>query len=171
MADIPTLQFLGAAGTVTGSKHLVRHRGQQVLLDCGMFQGVKELRLRNWLKPEFVPRDIAAVVLSHAHLDHSGYLPLLVQRGFRGRIHCTHATADLLEVLLPDSAKLQEEDAARANRKGYSKHHPALPLYDMAAVKATLKQVETHPFEKSFDVAGEMRGISSRRPHFGRRVD
>lgn len=165
MAEIPTLQFLGAAGTVTGSKHLVRHRGQQVLLDCGLFQGLKQLRLRNWLKPDFVPREIAAVVLSHAHIDHSGYLPLLVQRGFRGSIHCTAATYDLLEILLPDSARLQEEDAARANRQGYTKHHPALPLYDMAAVKAALKQVETHPFEKPFDVAGEMRAEFRRAGH------
>jgi metallo-beta-lactamase family protein len=165
MAEIPTLQFLGAAGSVTGSKHLVRHRGQQVLLDCGMFQGIKELRLRNWLKPEFVPRDIAAVVLSHAHLDHSGYLPLIVQRGFRGKIHCTAATFDLLEILLPDAAKLQEEDAERSNRYGYTKHHPALPLYDMAAVKAVFKQVETHPFERPFDVAGEMRATFRRVGH------
>jgi len=89
---MPSLTFLGAAGTVTGSKYLVRHRGQQVLLDCGLFQGLKELRLRNWLKPEFAPREIASVVLSHAHIDHTGYLPLLVKRGFRGRVHCTAAT-------------------------------------------------------------------------------
>ncbi len=165
MAAVPTLQFLGAAGTVTGSKHLVRHRGQQVLLDCGLFQGLKALRLRNWLKPEFAAREIQSVVLSHAHIDHSGYLPLLVQRGFRGEIHCTAATHDLLEILLPDSAKLQEEDAARANREGYTKHHPALPLYDMAAVKATLKQVHTHPFEKPFDVAGEMHAEFRRAGH------
>jgi metallo-beta-lactamase family protein len=156
MAAPATLQFLGAAGTVTGSKYLVEHRGQKILLDCGLFQGLKELRLRNWLKPEFDARQVAAVVLSHAHIDHSGYLPILVQRGFRGRIHCTAATEDLLEILLPDSAKLQEEDAARANREGYTKHHPALPLYDMAAVKAALKLVGTHPFAKSFAVAGEM---------------
>jgi metallo-beta-lactamase family protein len=165
MAAVPTLQFLGAAGTVTGSKHLVRHRGQQVLLDCGMFQGVKELRLRNWLKPEFVAREIAAVVLSHAHLDHSGYLPVLVRQGFRGRIHCTAATHDLLELLLPDAAKLQEEDADRANREGYTKHRPALPLFTMDDVKAVLKQVERHPFGKSFDVAGEMRATYRRAGH------
>jgi metallo-beta-lactamase family protein len=157
MAAAATLQFLGAAGTVTGSKYLVRHRGQQILLDCGLFQGLKELRLRNWFDPAFDPREIAAVVLSHAHLDHSGYLPLLVKRGFRGRVHCTAATAELIEVLLPDSAKIQEEDAERANRDGYSKHHPALPLYDGKDVKEALRLVETHPFGKSFDVAGEMR--------------
>jgi len=157
MAGPPTLQFLGAAGTVTGSKYLVRHRGQQILLDCGLFQGLKELRLRNWLKPEFSPREIASVVLSHAHIDHTGYLPLLVKRGFRGRVHCTAATADLIEILLPDSARLQEEDAARANREGYTKHHPALPLYDLRDVKEALKLVERHPFGKEFPVAGDMR--------------
>ena len=157
MAATATLQFLGAAGTVTGSKHLVRHRGQQVLLDCGLFQGLKELRLRNWLEPAFNPREIAAVVVSHAHLDHTGYLPLLVKRGFRGKIHCTAATADLIEILLPDSAKIQEEDADRANRDGYSKHHPALPLYDRNDVKEALRLVDTHPFGKPFDVAGEMK--------------
>jgi metallo-beta-lactamase family protein len=157
MAAPPTLQFLGASGTVTGSKYLVRHRGQQVLLDCGLFQGLKELRLRNWLKPEFAPREIASVVLSHAHIDHTGYLPLLVKRGFRGRVHCTAATADLIEILLPDSARLQEEDAARANREGYTKHHPAVPLYDLADVKAALKLVDTHSFGKEFPVAGDMK--------------
>jgi metallo-beta-lactamase family protein len=157
MAAAATLQFLGAAGTVTGSKYLVRHRGQQVLLDCGLFQGLKELRLRNWLEPAFVPREVAAVVISHAHLDHTGYLPLLVKRGFRGKVHCTAGTADLIEILLPDSAKLQEEDAERANRDGFSKHHPALPLYDQRDVREVLRLVDTHPFGKSFDVAGEMR--------------
>jgi metallo-beta-lactamase family protein len=157
MAATATLQFLGAAGTVTGSKYLVRHRGQQILLDCGLFQGLKELRLRNWLEPTFNPREIAAVVLSHAHLDHSGYLPLLVKRGFRGKVHCTAATADLIEILLPDSAKIQEEDAERANRDGYSKHHPALPLYNRDDAKAALRLVDTHPFGKPFDVAGDMK--------------
>ena len=157
MPGPPTLQFLGAAGTVTGSKHLVRHRGQQVLLDCGLFQGVKELRLRNWLKPEFSPREITSVVISHAHIDHTGYLPLLVKRGFRGAIHCTHSTAELIEILLPDSAKLQEEDARSANRHGYSKHTPAVPLFDLKDVKEALKLIETHPFGKSFSVAGDMK--------------
>ena len=157
MAGPPTLQFLGAAGTVTGSKYLVKHRGQQVLLDCGMFQGLKELRLRNWMKPPYNAREVAAVVLSHAHIDHSGYLPPLVKHGFRGRIHCTPATEDLLEILLPDSARLQEEDTERSNRQGYTKHSPALPLFDMADVKATLKLLDTHPFRKEFPVAGDMR--------------
>src|SRR5262245_2870814 len=165
MAAPATLQFLGAAGSVTGSKHLVRHRGQQVLLDCGLFQGLKDLRLRNWLKPDFVPREVAAVVLSHAHIDHSGYLPLLVKQGFRGKIHCTPPTADLIEILLPDSAKLQEEDAERANREGYSRHRPALPLYDQEDVKAALRLVETHPFGRQFGVAGDMRATFRRTGH------
>jgi metallo-beta-lactamase family protein len=157
MAASPTLQFLGAAGTVTGSMYLVKYRGQQILLDCGLFQGLKELRLRNWLQPAFVPKEIAAVVISHAHLDHTGYLPVLVKRGFRGRIHCTAATADLMEILLPDSAYLQEEDARRANREGYTRHQPALPLYELSDAKAALKQVDPHPFVKPFAVAGDMR--------------
>lgn len=157
MAGPPTLQFLGAAGTVTGSKYLVKHRGQQVMLDCGLFQGLKELRLRNWLKPSYGSREIASVVLSHAHIDHSGYLPLLVKHGFRGRIHCTPATEDLLHILLPDSARLQEEDSERSNREGYTKHQPALPLFDMDDVKATLKLLDTHPYRKEFPVAGDMR--------------
>ncbi|HEX3149407.1 MAG TPA: MBL fold metallo-hydrolase [Gemmataceae bacterium] len=165
MAAPPTLQFLGASGTVTGSKYLVRHRGQQVLLDCGLFQGLKELRLRNWLKPEFSPREIASVVLSHAHIDHTGYLPLLVKRGFRGRVHCTAATADLIEILLPDSARLQEEDTARANREGYTKHRPAVPLYDLADVKDALKLIERHPFGKEFPVAGDMKATFRRTGH------
>ena len=157
MAGPPTLQFLGAAGTVTGSKYLVKHRGQQILLDCGLFQGLKELRLRNWMKPGYSAREIASVVLSHAHIDHSGYLPLLVKHGFRGAIHCTPATEDLLEILLPDSARLQEEDSERSNQQGYTKHQPALPLFDMNDVKATLKLIDTHPFRKEFPVAGDMR--------------
>jgi len=157
MAEPATLQFLGAAGIVTGSKYLVRHRGQQILLDCGIFQGLKELRLRNWLKPEFNPREVAAVVLSHAHIDHTGYLPLLVKQGFRGKIHCTAATEDLLEILLPDSARLQEEDAERANRDGYTKHQPAKPLFDLRDVKDALKLIDTHPFAKQFQVVGDMR--------------
>lgn len=141
-----TLQFLGAAGTVTGSKHLVRSDGRCLLLDCGLFQGLKELRLRNWRPLPLVPAKIDAVVLSHAHVDHSGYLPLLVRNGFRGPIVCTPGTRDLLRVLLLDAAHLQEEEAEYANRRGYSKHHPALPLYTVADAKAALGQVEVHPF-------------------------
>ena len=127
--DSPSITFLGAAGTVTGAKFLLEARGKRVLIDCGLFQGLKELRLRNWADPPFSPGNLDAVVLSHAHIDHSGYLPALVKRGFRGRIYSTHGTRELLKILLPDCARLEEEAAARANRHGYSKHRPALPLF------------------------------------------
>jgi metallo-beta-lactamase family protein len=123
------IQFLGAAGTVTGSKYLVTSGDSRVLVDCGLFQGLKQLRLRNWASLPLDPTALTAVVLTHAHLDHSGYLPLLVKQGFRGRIHCTQATFELCKLLLPDSGHLQEEDAEYANRHGFSKHKPALPLY------------------------------------------
>ncbi len=121
--------FLGAAGTVTGSKHLLDVGGHQILVDCGLFQGLKALRELNW-QPLSVPAAaIDAVILTHAHLDHCGYLPRLVAQGFRGRIFCTPATQDLCSIVLPDSARIQEEDARDANKHGYSKHDPALPLY------------------------------------------
>ena len=123
------IQFLGATGTVTGSKSLLTLGKSRVLVDCGLFQGYKQLRLRNWGELPIKPAQIDAVVLTHAHLDHSGYLPLLVRNGFRGKIFCTEATRDLCKILLPDSGSLQEEDAAYANRRGFSKHTPALPLY------------------------------------------
>ena len=123
------LRFLGAAGTVTGSKLLLTYRANQVLLDCGLFQGLKELRLRNWSPLPLSIKDLRAVVLTHAHIDHSGYLPKLVKAGFRGDVFATPAACDLLRILLPDSAHLQEEEARYANRRGYSKHKPALPLY------------------------------------------
>ncbi len=123
------ISFLGAADTVTGSRHLVELAGQRILLDCGMFQGFKALRERNWQPFPVAPSGIDAVVLSHAHLDHSGWLPALVREGFKGPIHCSPASRDLAEVLLLDSAHLQEEDARRANRGGFSRHAPALPLY------------------------------------------
>src|SRR3954470_13795010 len=116
---MPLLTFLGAAGTVTGSKHLLDAAGVRVLVDCGLFQGLKELRERNWQPLPIRATDITAVVLTHAHLDHSGYLPRLVGQGFRGRIFCTPATAVLARIVLADAARLQEEDAERANRKGY----------------------------------------------------
>ncbi len=116
----PTLRFLGAAGTVTGSRFLVESPKARVLVECGLFQGLKELRLRNWEPFPVQARSLHAVVLTHAHLDHSGYLPALVRQGFRGPIYCTANTAALCQILLPDAAKLQEEDAAYANRKGFS---------------------------------------------------
>jgi metallo-beta-lactamase family protein len=125
-----TITFLGGTGTVTGSKYLVQHEGQKLLVDCGLFQGYKQLRLRNWNPPSFAPQDINAIVLTHAHLDHSGYLPLLYVQGYRGKVYATPATCDLCAILLPDSGHIQEEDAGFVNRHGYTKHAPALPLYD-----------------------------------------
>jgi metallo-beta-lactamase family protein len=134
--------FLGAAGTVTGSKYLVEAGDTRLLVDCGLYQGVKALRLRN-RKP--VPLDIGAldaVVLSHAHIDHSGYTPALVRDGFRGPVHASEGTADLCRVLLPDAGRIQEEDARYANKKGFSKHHPALPLYDESDAERALELFE-----------------------------
>lgn len=146
------LQFLGAAGTVTGSRYLVSHGKTRVLVDCGLFQGVKSLRLKNWKPFPYPPGAIDAVVLTHAHLDHSGYLPRLMREGFRGLIHCTQATHELAAILLADSANLQEADAERANRYGYSKHHPALPLYTAADAEAVLAQFRPQPFHHPFAV-------------------
>lgn len=123
------ITFLGGANTVTGSKYLVRHDGHSLLVDCGLFQGYKQLRLRNWTPLPIGPDAVNAVVLTHAHLDHSGYIPLLVKQGFTGKVYATSGTQDLCKILLPDSGHIQEEDAAFANRHGFSKHTPALPLY------------------------------------------
>lgn len=131
------IQFFGATGTVTGSKYLVTAQGFRFLLDCGPFQGYKSLRMQNWEALPFDPATLHAVVLTHAHLDHSGYLPLLVRNGFRGKVYCTSATRDLCQLLLPDSGHLLEEEANYANRHGTSRHTPALPLYSEAdAVRA-----------------------------------
>src|SRR5688500_18957428 len=126
---VADLTFLGAARTVTGSKYLLEHEGTRVLVDCGLFQGLKDLRQRNWAEFPVPPDSIHAVVLTHAHLDHIGYLPRLVAQGYRGRVFCTPGTADLAKLVLPDSARIQEEDARQANKHRYSKHEPALPLY------------------------------------------
>jgi len=125
----PRLHFLGAAGTVTGSRYLLEFDGYRLLVDCGLFQGVKRLRERNWKPFPVKPETINAVVLTHAHIDHSGYLPRLIREGFEGLVQATEGTRDLCGILLPDSGHLQEEEAKLANRHGYSKHRPALPLY------------------------------------------
>jgi metallo-beta-lactamase family protein len=136
-----TIQFLGATGTVTGSKYVLEVAGSRAMIDCGLFQGYKELRLRNWEALPIRPESIGWVLLTHAHIDHTGYLPRLVRNGFTGPVYATAASADLLDILLPDSGRLQEEEAEFANRKGYSKHHPALPLYSEADARRALKQV------------------------------
>jgi len=150
------LKFLGGVGTVTGSKYLVDTGASRVLVDCGLFQGYKQLRLRNWKHLPIDPASIDAVVLTHAHIDHSGYLPVLVRDGFRGKIHCTEATYDLCKILLPDSAYLQEREAERANRYGYTKHKPALPLYGEKDVWKTLEMFDTSPFDSPVSVAKDV---------------
>ncbi len=144
--------FLGATGTVTGSKYLVTSNAKKVLVDCGLFQGFKQLRLRNWEPLPVNPSEINAVVLTHAHLDHSGYLPLLVRNGFSGKIYCSPATRDLCAILLPDSAYLQEEESEYANKHGYSKHTPALPLYTQQDAERALRQFSTVGFENDIDL-------------------
>jgi metallo-beta-lactamase family protein len=148
-----TLTFLGAAGTVTGSKHLLDLGDRRILVDCGLFQGLKELRLRNWSALPLDPRRLDAVVLTHAHLDHCGYLPRLVGQGFRGRVFCTPGTRDLCTLVLPDSAHLQEEDARQANRHGYSKHAPALPLYTEIDAARALDRLQPVGYERPIPIA------------------
>ena len=138
-----TLQSLGAAQTVTGSKHLLRTPELTLLVDCGLFQGIKPLRLKNWEGIPVNPAEVDALILTHAHLDHCGYIPLFVKRGFRGKIYMTPPTADLAELILYDSAKIQVEDAERANRMGFSKHKPALPLYDEEDVDEAIPLFQT----------------------------
>ena len=141
------LTFLGATGTVTGSKYLLEDEGRKFLIDCGLFQGLKELRLRNWESFPVDPGSIDCVILTHAHIDHSGYLPLLVRNGFRGPVYCSSGTADLCEILLPDSGYLHEEDAARANKYNYTKHKPALPLYTQEDAYKALELIKIVPFD------------------------
>ncbi|MEI8055512.1 MAG: MBL fold metallo-hydrolase [bacterium] len=146
------IQFLGATKTVTGSKYLLKTSDKKVLIDCGLFQGLKDLRLRNRYPLPIAPETIDAVILTHAHLDHTGYLPLLVKNGFRGKIYCTQITKEMCKILLLDSGHLQEEDAARANRHGYSKHKPALPLYTRADAEAVFPQLTATPFHQDFSI-------------------
>jgi metallo-beta-lactamase family protein len=167
----PRLTFLGGAGTVTGSKYLVEFPRARLLVDCGLFQGFKQLRLRNWEPFPVEPRTIDAVVLTHAHLDHTGYLPLLARNGFRGPVYCTPPTEDLSGLILPDSGHIQEKDADYANRRGFSKHKPALPLYTQEDAERSLRQFRPLDFGREheilpgvavrFRVAGHILGAAS----------
>lgn len=153
----PSLTFLGGAGTVTGSKYLLEQEGRRVLIDCGLFQGYKALRLKNWRRPPVDPKSLDAVVLTHAHLDHSGYLPLLAKNGFKGPVYCTASTRELCGILLPDSGHLQERDAEFANRHHYSKHAPALPLYTEEDAMRVLRQLKTVAFDRDFKLSDRAR--------------
>lgn len=145
------LSFLGAAGTVTGSRHLLEADGRRILVDCGLFQGLKQLRLRNWARFPVAPDSVEAIVLTHAHLDHSGYLPRLAHDGFQGPVYATEATADLCRILLADSAHIQESDADFANRHNVSKHSPALPLYTVKDVEHAMRQLKKIPFDTLYE--------------------
>lgn len=164
------IQFLGAAGTVTGSKHLVNTSsdsagGFQMLIDCGMFQGAKEWRERNWQPTPVPAREIDAVILTHAHLDHCGWIPRLVREGFHGPIYATPSTIDLCGIILPDSGHLQEEDANFYNRHNKSKHHPALPLYTLAEAEASLKYFSPVDFEETRHLSPEVSFRFARAAH------
>lgn len=166
-----TISFWGGVGTVTGSKYLVEAERGRVLVDCGMFQGLKELRDRNWQAPPFDPKALDAVLITHAHIDHTGYLPRLVAQGFSNPVYCSRGTADLLKILLPDAARLQEEDASYRNRHNLTKHQPALPLYTerdardaldlIVPVANTGEAVEVAPgIRAGFRIAGHILGSS-----------
>jgi metallo-beta-lactamase family protein len=165
------LVFLGAARTVTGSQYLLEAGDGRLLVDSGMFQGEKELRLRNWAEPDFDPAKVDAVVLTHTHLDHIGRLPRLVRQGFRGPVFCTPPTRDLAEILLLDAAHLQKEDAGYLNRKGLTKHSPALPLFDESDVQEAMAlfrpvplgrpQEVNHTFAFTYRDAGHLLGAAS----------
>jgi metallo-beta-lactamase family protein len=148
------ITFLGAAGTVTGSKYLVLAAGKRVLVDCGLFQGLKRLRERNWQPLPIDPASLDAVVLTHAHLDHTGYLPRIARTGYRGPVFCTAATRGLAAILLPDSARIQEEEAEFANRHKYSKHHPALPLYTVDDAEKALKLLRPVEWKSGLELPG-----------------
>jgi metallo-beta-lactamase family protein len=165
------ISFYGGVGSVTGSKYLLESNGKKVLVDCGLFQGERELRERNWQPPPFDPQELDAVIITHAHIDHTGYLPRLVRLGYAKKVFTSRATADLLKILLPDSGRLQEEEADYRNRHHLTTHTPALPLYDEADARAALKLVEGVPnngeaveicegFNASFMVAGHIIGAS-----------
>jgi metallo-beta-lactamase family protein len=158
---MPKITFLGAAGTVTGSKYLIEAGGKRLLVDCGLFQGSKELQQRNWNNLQVDPASIDWVLLTHAHIDHTGYIPRLVQNGFRGPIYSNAATNELCQLLLLDSAHLQEEDAQYAAKKNYSSHHPPLPLYTVAQAQTSLAQFREIPRADVFSISPEF----SVRPH------
>ncbi len=147
-----SLTFLGAARTVTGSKYLLEVNGRRLLVDCGLFQGLKELRLRNWEPLPVRADSIDSVALTHAHIDHSGFLPRLVAQGFRGRVFCTAGTADLCRIVLPDAGRIAEEDAREANRHGYTRHDPALPLFTEADAIRALGHLQPFGYERSAPV-------------------
>jgi metallo-beta-lactamase family protein len=140
---LASISFWGGVGTVTGSKFLVETERAKVLVDCGMFQGLKELRERNWQDPPFNPRSLNAILITHAHIDHTGYLPRLVKHGFKGPVYCSRGTTDLLKILLPDAGRLQEEDADYKNRHNLTKRSPALPLYTEKDADASLKLIKS----------------------------
>ncbi len=152
-----TIKFLGAAGTVTGSKFLIETEAKKILIDCGLFQGLKHLRELNWLDFHIPASKVDYVLLTHGHLDHIGYLPRLVKQGFCGKVFCTEPTADLAEIILKDSAKIQEEDAEHANTHGYTKHSPALPLYTLKDVESTLSLIHPYPKDEFVELAQGVR--------------
>lgn len=152
-----SVRFLGGAGTVTGSKFLIQVDTQRVLIDCGLFQGYKQLRLRNWKPLPVDPRDVDAVVLTHAHIDHSGYAPVMVANGFSGPVHCTEGTGALCELLWLDSGYLQEREARAANRGGYTRHKPARPLYDKRQAENALPRLTPHAFDQWVDITPDIR--------------
>jgi metallo-beta-lactamase family protein len=159
------LTFLGATETVTGSKFLLESGGNRFLVDCGLYQGLKDLRERNWQAPPFDPDAVDAILLTHAHIDHSGYIPRLVRDGFKGPIFCSAATADLCAILLPDCGHIQEDDAAAANRYGYSRHEPALPLYTEVEARAALGQFRHVGFGQPHRLGDELTFTLSRAGH------
>ncbi|HXN07671.1 MAG TPA: MBL fold metallo-hydrolase [Nitrospiria bacterium] len=151
------ITFLGATGTVTGSKYLISDGKQKILVDCGLFQGFKQLRLKNWAKLPVNPKEIDSVILTHAHIDHSGYLPLLIKNGFSGKVYCSRGTRDLCAILLPDSGHLQEEEARYANEHAYSKHSPALPLYTREDAERSLGRLFPVDFDQEISLVGELK--------------
>ncbi len=157
------LTFLGGAETVTGTKILLEVNHKKILIDCGLFQGLKELRLKNWQKLSIKINELDVVFLTHAHLDHSGYIPVLTKNGFKGKIYCTSATRDLTKIILLDSGKIQEEDAKRANKYSYTKHHPAKALYDIKDAQKSLEQFKTYEKNKwhNFDEELEFKFLNS----------